>query len=187
MRLPTRLASPAMEPESQLFDEDGLSRGAFLGRSVAAAASLALARVPFAAAAAGSSKEQTAFISLSRLVTGVHELPRQHGPAYLKALNEAGLKLSPSRFLDLAGYAHGRGPSSLRELGRSPAYRARGGKECVDAIAAAWWSGIVPTRRGGQRVVTYLDALVWRAMPYAYPPTECLGAVGAWAKPGRSL
>jgi hypothetical protein len=163
-----------------------VSRRSFLGASVAAVGSLALARVPFATAARPS-KELAGFISLSRLATGVHDLPRQHAPVYLKALDDAGLKLPPSRFLDRAGYTSGHGPSSLRELTRSSAYRSRGGKECVDAIAAAWWSGIVPTHGGGQKVITYLDALVWRAMPFAYPPTECLGATGAWAKPGRSL
>ena len=43
---------------------------------------------------------------------------------------------------------------------------------------------MVPTAKG-DKVVTFLDALVWQAQPWAHPPTECLGATGAWAKPGR--
>jgi Membrane bound FAD containing D-sorbitol dehydrogenase len=62
--------------------------------------------------------------------------------------------------------------------------RTHGAQQCLDAIAAAWWSGTVPAG-AAQKVVTFEDALVWRAMPWAYAPTNCLGALGAWSKPGR--
>jgi hypothetical protein len=167
-------------------EEANLDRGAFLARSIALVGSLALARSPFAGATVDRS-EIAAFEHLSRVATGIENLPRQHAAAYFKALNSAGLKVSPAAFLDRAGYTNGHGPESIKELTSSPAYRTRGGKECVEAVTAAWWSGIVPTPGGRQKVVTYLDALVWRAMPFANPPTECLGAPGAWSKPGRSV
>jgi hypothetical protein len=44
---------------------------------------------------------------------------------------------------------------------------------------------MTPTKTGETQVVTYLDALVWRALPHAQPPSNCLGATGAWAAPGR--
>jgi hypothetical protein len=167
-------------------EETNFNRGAFLARSLALLGSLALARSPLAGASLNAS-ELAAFEHLSRVVTGVENLPRQHAAAYFKALNHAGMKVSPATFLDRAGYTNGHGPESIKELKSSAAYRARGGKECVDAVTAAWWSGIVPAAGGGQKVITYLDALVWRAMPFANPPTECLGAPGAWAAPGRSV
>lgn len=162
------------------------SRRQLLAYSLTVAGGLALARVPSIGASPGS-KEIDAFVQLSRITTGVEHLPRQHAVSYMNALNEAGLELTPADFLNRAGFTHGRGPETLAELEHSSAYKSRGGKACVDAVASAWWSGIVPTRGGGQKVVTYLDALVWHAVPYAYPPTECLGATGAWAKPGRKV
>jgi Membrane bound FAD containing D-sorbitol dehydrogenase len=174
------------DPESTVHEEANLNRTVFLARSLALVGSLALARSPFSSAGVHRS-ELAAFEQLSSVVTGIDNLPRQHAAAYFGALNRAGLNVSPAAFLDRAGYTNGHGPESIKELTSSAAYRARGGKECVDAVTAAWWSGIVPTAGGGQKVITYLDALVWRVMPFANPPTECLGAPGAWAKPGRSV
>lgn len=70
------------------------------------------------------------------------------------------------------------------ELQRSAAYRKPGARASAEAVAAAWWSGSVPAGKG-TKVLTFLDALVWRAQPWAEPPTECLGPTGAWAKKGR--
>lgn len=143
----------------------------------------ALTRVPFAAAA--PSPDLEGFIQLSRVATGVEKLSRPLAGEYLKALDDAPqLKLKPSAFLSLAGYANGNGPLSLRALERSVAFKTEGGKQCVDAIVAAWWSGMVPAAGGGQRVVTFNDALVWRVV---HEPTTCQGATGAWAKPGRGV
>jgi hypothetical protein len=175
-----------LSPEAAAENPTTLNRGAFLTRSLALMGSLALVRAPFGSAAIDRT-ELAAFEDLSRVATGVHNLPRQHAAAYLDALNRAGLKVSPASFLERAGYHSGNGPRTIKELTSSRTYRADGGRECIDAIAAAWWSGIVPSARHGQKVITYFDALVWRAMPFANPPTACLGAPGAWAKPGRSL
>jgi hypothetical protein len=93
--------------------------------------------------------------------------------------------MSPSRFLRLAGYADGHGPATLAALERSPAFHHPGGRAAVEAVAAAWWSGMVPAEGGHQRVVSYADALVWKTLPYAAPPSICLGATTAWTKAGR--
>jgi hypothetical protein len=90
--------------------------------------------------------------------------------------------MSPSRFVRLAGFVDGRGPATLAALRLTPAFRMRGGREAARAVAAAWWSGTVPTADGDRRVVTYHDALVWRALPYAQPPSFCLGAPSSWTK-----
>jgi hypothetical protein len=172
-----------------------LTRGGFLGASAAAVGGFAFAgggtalsaprRVGAVAhvRARPSATDVSGFIRLSELVTGVEKLPRDHAAAYLEALDAAGLEVAPSRLVRLGGFADG-GPATLAEFQRSALYRKRGVRASAEAVASAWWSGIVPTSSGG-RVVTFLDALAWRAQPWAEPFTECLGATGAWAKQGR--
>jgi hypothetical protein len=163
-----------------------LTRLAFLRVSAVTVGGLAFGGADVArGAAAPHAVELAGFIELSELVTGAEELPVRLAPRYLEALDAAGLALPPSRLLRLAGFTDGRGPVTLAALERSAALRAKGARATVEAVAAAWWSGMVPTGDGGQRVLAYEQALVWRALPYAAPPSLCLGAVDAWSKPGR--
>jgi len=118
-------------------------------------------------------------VHVSRLVTGVDDLPQELAPAYLDGLAALDLRMSPSELGAL-----GRSATTLEELEQT-ALRLPGGRECGGQIAAAWWSGTVPSRGGSTEVITYTDALVWRGMPFARPSSECLGETGAWAKPGR--
>jgi len=173
-----------------------LTRGGFLGASAAAVGGLALAGcgsssgvrrgagVLAAVRTRAPAADVEGFVRLSRLLTGVEHLPRDHAAAYLNALDAAGLELPPSRLVELGGFAHGGGPKTLAEFRQSALYRKPGARASAEAVASAWWSGMVPTANG-DKVVTFLDALVWRAQPWAQPPTECLGATGAWSKPGR--
>jgi len=162
--------------------ESTLTRRAFVVVSLGAVAELA---VGCGGAHRSSSRAQLdGFVELSRVVTGADALPTRHARAYLEALDKAPLRLGPSELVDRAGYARREGPASLDDLRRSRAFSAKGAEACAQAIAAAWWSGTVPERGGGRRVVTYTDALVWQAIPWAHPQTECLGATGAWARPG---
>src|SRR5262249_11408941 len=94
------------------------------------------------------------------------------------------LKMKPSRFARLAGITLRSGPTTLADLERSAAYNAPGGKECLQAVAAAWWSGIVPGAGGGPKGITFPGALVWREV---HQPTSCQGVTGSWAKPGRAV
>jgi hypothetical protein len=171
-----------------------LTRGGFLGASAVTLGGIALA-------GCGSSKRQAShvlgavktrasrtdvdgFVRLSQLVTGVEKLPREHAAAYLTALDAAGLELPPLRLVQMGGFADGSGAQTLAEFQQSDLYRKPAARKSAEAIASVWWSGMVPTAKG-DRVVTFLDALAWRAQPWAEPFTECLGATGAWAKPGR--
>ncbi|HEX9417280.1 MAG TPA: sugar dehydrogenase complex small subunit [Gaiellaceae bacterium] len=122
------------------------------------------------------------FVALSRVLTGERQLPVQHAPAYFELLEDADLSMSPSELVRSAGYDGPSGPRDLAALEASGALRSAEAKTCARAIAAAWWSGTVPARCG-RVVVTYTDALVWRAMPFAHPPSTCLGATGVWARP----
>jgi hypothetical protein len=188
-KMATTTTGSAQEPTKRR-----LTRGGFLGASATALGGLALAgctggghRSSGAVAAITTNASATdvdGFVRLSQLVTGVEKLPREHAAAYLNALDAAGLDVPPSHLLEMGGFTRGSGPATLAELEHSALYRKRGVRASAEAIAAAWWSGMVPTRNG-EKVVTFLDALVWRAQPWAQPPTECLGATGAWAKRGR--
>lgn len=161
-----------------------LQRAAFLKAGLVSAVAVAFGRLPTQARAATGSKVR-GFIRLSRIASGVEHLPTAHAPAYLRALEAEGvLKLAPSRFADLAGITESGGPTTLAELERSPAYKAPGGPECLRAVAAAWWSGAAPTAGGGEKVITFTDALVWRQV---HEPMTCQGATGSWAKRGRAV
>ena len=162
-------------------DERMLDRRAFLGTSLVVVSGVALGRVRFAQAPPPA---VDGFLALSRVVTGVDALPRPLASTYLGALDAApGLRLRPSAFVQLAGYAKGQGPKTLDALEESAAYKTAGGDVCVRAIAAAWWSGLVPAA-AGDRVVTFSDALVWRVV---HESATCQGATGSWAKPGRAI
>ena len=124
------------------------------------------------------------FVALSQLVTGVKDLPMQHAAAYQAALEDAGLPMTPTQLAIDVGFARSGGPFTVDELRRSGPFGAPGGEEAARATAAAWWSGIVTGADGAARVITYDDALVFRAMPYARPQASCLGETGAWSKRG---
>ena len=173
-----------------------LTRGGFLGASAATLGGIALAGCGSSSHVRGkagvlgavknraSAAEVDGFVRLSQLVTGVEKLPRVHAAAYLNALDAARLDLPPLRLVQLGGFVDGNGPKTLGEFQQTAVYRKPAGRKSAEAVASVWWSGMVPTAKG-DKVVTFLDALAWRAQPWAQPFTECLGATGAWAKPGR--
>ena len=161
-----------------------LNRQTFLRMAAAALGGIAVTGCDVSSDRPSAEDSLDAFLDLSRVVTGVADLPRAVAPDYLEALEQAALPMTPSTLIQLAGYADGAGPSTLSELEASSALARRDGRTCASAIAAAWWSGMTPTRSGEMRVITYLDALVWRALPYAQPPSNCLGTTGSWAKAG---
>lgn len=185
-----------MSETQEHMERRRLTRGGFLGASAAAVGGLALAGcggTPKARGAAGvlaavktraPKGDVDGFIRLSQLVTGFEQLPKGHAAVYMNALDDAGLKVPPSRLVAIGGFADGSGPKTVAEFRRSALYRKPGVRASAEAVAAAWWSGMVPTANG-DKVVTFLDALAWRAQPWAEPFTECLGATGAWAKAGR--
>jgi hypothetical protein len=156
--------------------ESRLTRRAFVGVGLGTAAAIGVAGWfgRGGQVAAQQRKALPGFMHVSRLVTGVDDLPANLGPIYLDKLAALDLHMSPVELAQLGG-----GAGDLRDLERS-VFGTPGGRECAEHVAGAWWSGTV-----GDEVVTYTDALIWRGVPFAHPQTDCLGATGAWAKPGR--
>lgn len=120
-----------------------------------------------AAGAAKPSAQLASFIALSARLTGFE-------PQQLDANFAADLLLALT----------GRGmDSALRDdAGDQP---DDGATEWEADVIAAWYSGVLP--RAGQPVVaTFHDALIWRAMRFANPPTVCDAAAG-WSSPPSSV
>lgn len=155
------------------------TRRVFLGTGAAVAAGVVLAGcTPYRVSA---DNELRGFVALSQVVTGVPDLPRRYAPAYLDALESAGLEMDPKELAHAAGYFRSAGPHTVDGLMRSDAFAEPGAEACARAIAAAWWSGTVTDKAKQTQVITYDDALVFRAMPYARPQAQCLGKTGAWS------
>lgn len=121
------------------------------------------------------------FITVSRILTGVRDLPRAPAADYLMGLEAAGLELSPNAFV-AAAFGNEGAPMSMSDLKRMGATTLPGADACMRAIAATWWSGMVPVQGGGNRVVSFSDALVFTRV---HEFTECYGATGSWAQPGE--
>lgn len=149
-----------------------LTRRAFVAVGLGTAGAIGVAgwfgRGGQGAAAARRANEQ--FLHVSRLLTGVDDLPERLAPVYLEKLSRMSLPMSPSELAAMST-----GASSLDELDLD----RTGARECAEEIAAAWRSGMVDGE-----VVAYVDALVWRGL-FAKPSSTCLGETGAWSKPGR--
>jgi hypothetical protein len=159
---------------------DRMTRRAFVGVGIGTAAAVGVAAW-FGRPGQGVPSKQTQedFLHVSRLVTGVDDLPENLGPTYLEKIDALGLDMSASDFAKKGG-----GASSLADLEAS-VLKQPGARETAEHVAAAWWSGTVPTREKTTDVVTYTDAVIWKGMPFAQPSSQCLGATGAWSHPGK--
>jgi hypothetical protein len=52
----------------------------------------------------------------------------------------------------------------------------------ADAIVAAWYSGLYDSGHG-QAVADFEGALLWSALAFTKPPSDCGGETGYWAGP----
>lgn len=159
-----------------------MTRRTFVIGSGLAVASLYLVGCGTSSSATPPTQSQVLnFITVSRILTGVHDLPLDPAADYLTGLEAAGLELSPNAFV-AAAFGNEGAPMSMDDLQRMGATKLPGAEACMRAIAAAWWSGMVPLAGGGTRVVAFNDALVFTRV---HEFTECYGATGSWAKPGE--
>ncbi len=77
----------------------------------------------------------------------------------------------------VAGHAGGDVDSAIESAGLG---------EVANGVVAALYTGTVTDPAGEVRVVTYVDALAWRACTFTKPPSECGGVTGYWEKPPAS-
>jgi hypothetical protein len=54
--------------------------------------------------------------------------------------------------------------------------------ELESAIIAAWYSGVYDTGQG-KAVAGFEQALLWNALTFTKPPSDCGGEMGYWSKP----
>ncbi len=100
-----------------------------------------------------------AFLELSRQLTGKSDLGERMADRMLAAFDSAG------RGQDVAALIDGADAHDL-----------------ANDIVAAWYSGLSPDP-DSSRVLSYRDALMWRALDYTKPMAVCGGAMGYWADP----
>jgi hypothetical protein len=105
-------------------------------------------------------------------------------PVTLAQFMALSLKLTEAADLDagigekfLVGFlASGQGEGLARLV-------AGGGEpELESAIVAAWYSGVYDTGQG-KAVAGFEQALLWNAMTFTKPPSDCGGETGYWSKP----
>jgi hypothetical protein len=114
------------------------------------------------------------FIQVSSHLCGLPLTSRTMGADILALLSH---EFQPDRMLALANTVESSRAEDLN-------FQITGGD--LDALArrlvAAWYSGIVRTKNGGERLLSYTEAAGWAATGYAKPPTYC-GVFGEWADP----
>jgi hypothetical protein len=54
--------------------------------------------------------------------------------------------------------------------------------ELESAIIAAWYSGVYDTGQG-KAVASFEQALLWKALTFTKPPSDCGGEMGYWSQP----
>lgn len=101
------------------------------------------------------------FLALSQRLTGVPGLD----PAVAKTL--------------LGGFLATGNGAALAALVAA----ARPGGPLADAIVAAWYAGVYDSAAGRPAVATFSDALLWNALSFTKPPSQCGGETGYWARP----
>jgi hypothetical protein len=126
------------------------------------------------AATAQSALTLDRFIEVSSHLCGLPLTSRTMGADILALLSH---EFQPDRMLALANTVESSRAEDLN-------FHITGGglDALVRRLVAAWYSGIVRTKNGGERLLSYTEAAGWAATGYAKPPTYC-GVFGEWADP----
>ena len=125
--------------------------------AVSAMSVLSLSHWPGRAQAANLDVD--AFLALSQKLTVQNSLSVGTAEGMLKAFSATG------REDDISALAAGNSDDEL-----------------ANSIVASWYTGESPDPDDLQ-VLTYTDALIWKAMDYTKPLAFCGGGVGYWADP----
>jgi hypothetical protein len=138
------------------------------------------ATAPMAKDAITDETEILAFLQASSVLTGI-PLDRSYielGQAMRKALIEEGLSNDTltliAKLIDAAGN------------GWKEALARRGFLPIAQNIALIWYTGMTqynPDDHSHSSVITYDNALAWRACSFTKPPANCGGPFGYWYDP----
>jgi hypothetical protein len=121
------------------------------------------------------------FLALSAMLTGVQNLDRDLGAAFLSALKStSGFGAGLDELYRQAGFGSAQPPESLQDLESAGVFENEGTSSLAETITTAWYTGIV---EGGQEpvVVTFVDSLALKTLHFTKPLTIC-GTFGFWAE-----
>jgi hypothetical protein len=122
-----------------------------------------------------------AFLALSILLTGVPDLSRDIGAAFLTALrNTPGFSPGLEQIYRQAGFSTNQWPESLEVLEAAGIFNDEQTSELANQITTAWYTGIVEGEQD-PTVVTFVDSLALKTLHFTKPLTIC-GTYGFWAQ-----
>lgn len=129
----------------------------------------------------GAEADLARFLALSAALTGVENLNPGIGQVYLSHLQNTGASLqSLYQHIELEA---GR-PLDLQEIEAAGVFEDEGLSDLADQIIELWYTG--QYQEGEETiVVTFVDALAWKAIRFTKPPTIC-GSFGFWAEQPKS-
>lgn len=121
----------------------------------------------------------TEFLRLSTVLTGFDDLNPVLGQVYLTSLEAAGSGATLTQLYEQAGFQPGAAPASVDDLAAAGIYDDKALATLADTITEYWYSGVYGPQ-DDQRVATYVDALVWKALTFTKPRTVCGPYVDFW-------
>ena len=123
------------------------------------------------------------FMALSALITGVDrsELAPDVAGQLLPLIDQhIGSGMTVDQLANAAGVSGG---SQGKASSLDAALGQPGAMPTAELIAAAWYSGEGPgDGKGEGELVTYNDALAWRALSFTSAPCNCGGPFGYWSE-----
>jgi hypothetical protein len=126
-------------------------------------------------------EELDAFLALSALLTGVQNLDRDIGQAFLTALQGTpGFSAGLEQIYQQGGFQEGQPPESLDALESAGVFSNEQTATLADTIATAWYTGIVEGENE-PLVITFVDSLAMKTLHFTKPLTIC-ATYGFWAE-----
>ena len=123
-----------------------------------------------------------AFLALSALLTGIDNLNPVLGRVYLQSLQATPqTSASLAELFDAAGLQAATPPTTLAAIEQRGIFEQAETRTLANKITEYWYTGIYETAEGEEVVATYVDALIWQALPFTKPTTIC-GAPGFWSE-----
>ncbi len=144
-----------------------------LGRRDALGLLAGLMALPPGLAATQATLSKADFIAASSLATGME-------PDKLTGLGDAlfaAFQTQGPALLQLAALARATPPADL-----AAAIKGTPMEPAARALAAAWYTGTVGSGPAA-RLLSYEDALAWKAIGFEATPGICAGEFGFWAEP----